>query len=160
MAEAEREPRCGFLGAEPFVNGMAAALAAIDRQQLRNIRLHGGDAAELLDWLPDGALSAVDILYPDPWRKRRHWKRRFLGAENLAKLARVVRPAGVLRFATDWADYAAWALMQAAHVPAWRWTAERAADWREPWPHWQATRYEAKARLAGRQPVYLTFVRT
>ena len=88
IAEAERHPRTGFIGCEPFVNGMAKALAAIDERKLDNIRLHHGDATELMDWLPAAALARVDLLYPDPWPKRRHWKRRFVQDESVAALAR------------------------------------------------------------------------
>ena len=158
-AEAERDPRTGFIGSEPFVNGMAKALAQIERRDLRNIRLHHGDATELIAWLPAGSLTRIDLLYPDPWPKRRHWKRRFVQDESIAALARIVRPGGEFRFATDIADYAAWTLLRFMRSKDFAWTAERADDWRQPWPGFSGTRYEAKAKAAGRVPCYLIFRR-
>lgn len=159
IAEASRHRDTGFIGAEPFLNGMASVLSGIVESDLENVRLHQGDAGELLDWLPEAWLSEVDLLYPDPWPKRRHWKRRFIRPDNLTRLARAMRIGGVLRFATDWSDYATWGLAQVVRTPHFRWTAETAADWRAPWPDWQGTRYEAKAFREGRRPVYLTFER-
>jgi tRNA (guanine-N7-)-methyltransferase len=160
MARAKANPRIGFIGAEPFVNGMAKALVAIDDARLENIRLYHADAVELLDWLPAGSIGRVDLLYPDPWPKRRHWKRRFVNEENIARLARVLRPGGEFRFATDWADYAAWTLARMLRARDFAWTAERADDWRKPWPDFSGTRYEAKAVREGRLPCYLRFRRT
>lgn len=148
-----------FIGCEPFINGMAKVLARIEERGLTNIRLHPGDAAVLLDWLPNASLARVYLFYPDPWPKRRHRKRRFVSQENLDRLARVMRPGAELRFATDIDDYAAWTLARARAHPAFRWKARRAQDWREPWTGWTRTKYEAKAVAAGRNPVYLTFVR-
>jgi tRNA (guanine-N7-)-methyltransferase len=159
IAEAERHPRTGFIGVEPFVNGMAKALAAIETRKLSNIRLHHGDATDLLAWLPRGCLSRVDLLYPDPWPKRRHWKRRFVQDASVAAIARVLRPAGEFRFASDIPDYAAWTLARLLRSPDFDWTAERAADWRGPWADFTGTRYEAKAKREGRVPCYLIFRR-
>jgi tRNA (guanine-N7-)-methyltransferase len=138
---------------------MAKALAAIDARSLGNIRLHHGDAIDLLAWLPPASLATVYLLYPDPWPKRRHWKRRFVQDRTIAEIARVLRPGGEFRFATDIADYAAWTLVRLLRAPAFTWTAERAEDWRNPWPDFEGTRYEAKARREGRTPCYLTFRR-
>lgn len=160
MAEAQAHPRTGFIGCEPFMNGMAKALAAIDELGLANIRLHHGDALELLAWLPSQSLSRVDLLYPDPWPKRRHWKRRFVSDANVAALARVLRPGGEFRFASDWASYAEWTLLRLLRSPEFTWTAERADDWRKPWPGFSGTRYEAKAAREGRPPTYLIFKRS
>ena len=157
LVRARANPRIGFIGAEPFVNGMAKALAAIDDAELANIRLHHADAAELLDWLPAGALGRIDLLYPDPWPKRRHWKRRFVNDDNIARLARVLKTGGEFRFATDWANYAEWTLARLMRAPDFAWTAERADDWRKPWPDFTRTRYEAKAIREGRVPCYLRF---
>jgi tRNA (guanine-N7-)-methyltransferase len=157
IAQAERQPSTGFIGVEPFVNGMAKALAAIDAGRLDNIRLHHGDAIAVLDWLPAGCLSGVDLLYPDPWPKRRHWKRRFVQDSTLAAIGRLLRPGGEFRFATDIADYAAWTLERALRAAALDWTAVRADDWRLPWSGFAGTRYEAKAKRAGRSPCYLVF---
>jgi tRNA (guanine-N7-)-methyltransferase len=159
VAEAEQNPAIGFIGIEPFINGMAKALAAIHDRGLANIRLHHGGATEVLRWLPDASVARFDRLYPDPWPKRRHWKRRFVQAGSLAQIARIVHSGGEFRFATDWPDYAAWTLRHVAHVPDFEWTAERADDWRLPWPGFTATRYEAKAKREGRVPCYLIFRR-
>src|SRR5262249_20389504 len=97
IAEAERAPQVGFIGVEPFVNGMAKALAAIGARGLANMRLHFGDAIVLLDWLPPSSIARLDLIYPDPWPKRRHWKRRFVQDATLAKIARVLRGGGEFR---------------------------------------------------------------
>src|SRR6476469_3914964 len=133
IAEAQREPQTGFIGVEPFLNGMAKALAAIDEAKLRNIQLHFGDAILLLDWLPASALSRVDLIYPDPWPKRRHWKRRFVQDATMAAMARVLRPDGEFRFVSDIDDYGAWTLRFLLRSSDFSWTAERAAAWRLPW---------------------------
>ena len=158
-AQAGAHPGTGFIGCEPFINGMAKALALIEAQDLANIRLHFGDASDLLAWLPASSLARIDLLYPDPWPKRRHWKRRFVQDARIIELARVLRPGGFFRFATDWPDYAAWTLERLVRSPLFAWTAERADDWREPWVGFVRTRYEAKAVQAGRAPCYLVFQR-
>jgi tRNA (guanine-N7-)-methyltransferase len=159
IAQAQAHPRVGFIGCEPFVNGMAKALSAIDALKLENIRLHDGDGTVLLAWLPPGSLERVELIYPDPWPKRRHWKRRFIQASTVAAIARVLQPGGEFRFATDWPDYAAWTLERLIRSPQFSWTAERADDWRRPWPEFCGTRYEAKALRESRAPCYLTFRR-
>jgi len=159
VAEAERHPQTGFIGAEPFVNGMAKALAAIAARGLANVKLHFGDAIELLDWLPDASIVCLDLIYPDPWPKRRHWKRRFVQDATVAEMARVLAPAGLFRFVTDWPDYGDWTLQRLSHSHEFNWTAECADDWRQPWPGFTGTRYEAKAKGAGRAPCYLIFQR-
>jgi tRNA (guanine-N7-)-methyltransferase len=160
VAEASRDPSVGFIGVEPFINGMAKALAAVEAHRLTNIRLHLGDAAKLLEWLPSGKLARVDLLYPDPWPKRRHWKRRFIQDRNVAEIARVLCPGSDLRFATDCPDYAAWTLEHLIRSPGFTWMAEHPDDWRRPWPGYCGTRYEAKAKREGRVSCYLTFRRT
>jgi tRNA (guanine-N7-)-methyltransferase len=159
VAEAERHPSSGFIGIEPFVNGMAKALSAIGARKLDNIRLHHGDAADVIKWLPPAALARVDLLYPDPWPKRRHWKRRFVQDESLSQIARLLRPGGEFRFVTDIPDYAAWTLERGLRSPDLVWTAERADDWRLPWEGFTGTRYEAKAKRESRCPCYLIFRR-
>jgi tRNA (guanine-N7-)-methyltransferase len=159
IAEAAQHPRLGFIGIEPFVNGMAKALAAIDERKLENIRLHHGDATDVLAWLPAASLVRFDLLYPDPWPKRRHWKRRFVQDASVAAIARIVRPGGEFRFASDIPDYVAWTLMRLIRSPHFTWTAEQADDWRRPWPGFTSTRYEAKAKREGRVPCYLIFKR-
>ena len=161
IAQAEQHPRTGFIGVEPFVNGMAKALAAIEaRDSSPTSGCIFGDATFLLEWLPPAALARVDLIYPDPWPKRRHWKRRFVQDRSVAEIARVLRPGGEFRFATDIPDYAAWTLAHVMRSPAFAWTAERADDWRQPWPGFSDTRYEAKAKREGRVPCYLIFRRT
>jgi tRNA (guanine-N7-)-methyltransferase len=159
IAQAQAHSNVGFIGTDAFINGVAKALVAIDAHQLSNIRLYFGDASELLDWLPDGALTRIDLLYPDPWPKRRHWKRRFIQDDSLKRLARLLKRGGELRFATDIADYAVYALARVLRSPDFTWTAERADDWRNPWPDFAGTRYEAKAKREGRTPAYFIFRR-
>jgi tRNA (guanine-N7-)-methyltransferase len=159
LAEATRSPDIGFIGVEPFVNGMAKAVSAIAETGARNIRLHDGDAALLLDWLPPASLVGVDLLYPDPWPKKRHFKRRFVSDENLDRIARALKPGGLFRVASDIESYIDWTLLHVLKRSDLAWTAVRADDWRKPFPGWPGTRYEAKAVAAGRMPAYLAFLR-
>ena len=160
IAQAQAHPESGFIGADGFLNALGKALVAIDDNDLANIRLLHGDASELLDWLPVASLSRIDLLYPDPWPKRRHWKRRFIQDESLARLARILKPGGELRFATDIGDYAAYALARVLRSKDFVWTAECADDWRKPWDGFSRTRYEAKAIREGRTPAYFIFRKT
>ncbi len=159
IEQARAHPEIGFVGCEPFLNGVAAALAGMARARLANVRLRRGDAQTLLDAAPNGFFSRVFLLYPDPWPKRRHNRRRVVSQAMIETLARVMRPGGELRFATDIDDYAGWTLRRFLASPHFRWAAARAEDWRTPWPEWVPTRYEVKALKAGRGAVYLTFVR-
>ena len=159
IAEAVQHPRTGFIGIEPFVNGMAKALAAIDERKLDNIRMHHGDATDMLAWLPAASLTRFDLLYPDPWPKRRHWKRRFVQDKSVTAIARIVKAGGEFRFASDIPDYVAWTLARLMRSPDFSWTAEQAGDWQKPWAGWSGTRYEAKAKREGRVPCYLIFRR-
>jgi tRNA (guanine-N7-)-methyltransferase len=134
-------------------------LAAIDDRKLENIRLHHGDATDLLAWLPAASLARFDLLYPDPWPKRRHWKRRFVQDHSVAAVGRSVRRDGEFRFASDIPDYVAWTLVRLLRSPDFVWTAECADDWRLAWPDFSGTRYEAKAKREGRVPCYLIFRR-
>jgi tRNA (guanine-N7-)-methyltransferase len=158
-AQASRRPDVLLLGAEPFLNGIASALRHIDEAGLPNVRLRQGDARHLLADLPDASLARAFILFPDPWPKARHHKRRLIQPEVIAELARVLRPGGALRFATDWADYATWTLERFVASPDFVWTAERADDWRVPPADHVTTRYEEK-RLGDCAPVFLEFERT
>jgi len=160
IAQAVANPHSGFIGSDGYVNAIAKALAAIDADKLANIRLHLGDASTLLDWLPAASLARIDLLYPDPWPKRRHWKRRFVQDQSLKRLARILQTGGELRFATDIADYAAWTLARVLRSEDFVWTAERADDWRQPWANFTGTRYEAKAMRECRAPAYFTFCKT
>ncbi len=157
--EARSRPETGLIGAEAFVNGMASALSAISSAGLANIRLYFGDAIELLDWLPDQSLMRVDLLYPDPWPKRRHWKRRFVSDERVRQFARILKPGGSFRFASDIESYVEWTLVHFARSKDFEWSAAKADDWRLPWRAFPGTRYETKAKREGRIPVYLTFRR-
>jgi tRNA (guanine-N7-)-methyltransferase len=159
IAEARDYPCTGFIGSDAFLNAIAKVLTAIDQNAVANVRLHFGDAAQLIDWLPRASLARVDLLYPDPWPKRRHWKRRFVQDASINGVARILRPGGEFRFATDIADYAAWTLARMLRSPDFTWTAERADDWRQPWPGFTGTRYEAKAKREMRVPCYLIFRR-
>ena len=159
--EASGHPEIGYVGCEPFVNGVAKLLVQIEDRQLANVRAHHGDAREVLVRLPDQSVERVDVLYPDPWPKWRQRKRRFLSARNIAEIGRVLKVGGVLRFATDIDDYAGWVLARIIRNPEWRWEEGEpgARNWVEPWSGWPGTRYEAKAFREGRKPVYLTFRR-
>ena len=158
-AQAEAHPAIGLIGCEPFVNGIVSALGHVARRGLANVRLWPDDARLLLDRLPAGSLDRIFVLFPDPWPKARHAKRRFVSSENLDRLARLMRGGAELRLASDDADHVDWMLMQLLAHPAFEWTARRAADWREPPPDWLPTRYEAKAVQHGVQPAYLRFRR-
>ena len=157
--QASAHPDVGLIGCEYFVEGVAKLLSEIERAGLTNLAIHPGDARDLIDVLPDASIGQVFLLYPDPWPKRRHHKRRFVGRENMDALARVMAPGACLRLATDIADYARHALEVIGPDPRFEWLAARPADWRRPWAGWPGTRYEAKALAAGRIPHYLTFRR-
>ncbi|MGA0603369.1 tRNA (guanosine(46)-N7)-methyltransferase TrmB [Caulobacter sp. KR2-114] len=157
-AQAERRPGDLFIGAEPFLNGVASALRHVDERGLRNVRLHPGDARELMGRLPDGSVDRIIILFPDPWPKARHHKRRLVQDDFLAEAARLLKPGGRLRFATDWEDYANWTLRKLLDQPAFGWLADRADDWRKPPADHVTTRYEEK-RLGDCEPIWLEFER-
>jgi tRNA (guanine-N7-)-methyltransferase len=159
IAQAQARPRTGFIGVEPFVNGMAKALAAIESGKLQNIRLHFDDAVNLMAWLPQSALARIDLIHPDPWPKRRHWKRRFVQDAMVSRLARILRPGGEFRFVTDIADYAAWTLQRLLRSADFEWTARCADDWRKAWPGFIQTRYHAKAAREERASCFLIFRR-
>jgi tRNA (guanine-N7-)-methyltransferase len=157
-AQAARRPDTLILGAEPFQNGVASALRHIDEAALTNVRVLDGDARELMAHLPDASLERIFVLFPDPWPKNRHNKRRIVQAETVAEFARLLKPGGTLRFASDWADYVDWSLQRFIANPAFRWPAERADDWRVPPTDHITTRYEEK-RLGDCAPVFLDFIR-
>jgi tRNA (guanine-N7-)-methyltransferase len=159
IAEAQAHPQIGFIGCEPYVNGMAKILAQIEAHHIGNIKLFAGDAAALLAWAGPHSLDRIDLIHPDPWPKRRHWKRRFVQDANVAAMARVLKPSGEFRFVCDIDDYVAWTLAHLSRSPDFIWTAERADDWRQPWPGYTMTRYGRKAMREGRRAVYLRFVR-
>ena len=155
--QARTHAEACFIGVEPFVNSLGKALKSIDELGLENIRLYDDDAIRLLDWLPDNSISRIDLLYPDPWPKKRHWKRRFVNQENLSRFSRILKPGGLFRFASDIDTYVNWTLCHCHLHPSFQWTACQADDWRKPWEGWSSTRYEAKALREGRTPCYLVF---
>lgn len=157
--QANAHPDWGFIGCEPFINGAAKLVTQIVDQGRTNIRLHVGDAREVVPRMPDGCLEAFYLLFPDPWPKVRHHKRRFINQKNLDQIARVLRVGGELRVASDMMDYARWTLEHVMAHRAFGWTAEHAADWRNRPADWPATRYEQKAVKEGRDSVYLRFIR-
>jgi tRNA (guanine-N7-)-methyltransferase len=159
IAEAEANPETGFIGCEPYVNGMAKILAQIEARGLRNIRLVAGDAAELLAFAPPASLQRIDLIHPDPWPKRRHWKRRFVQDATVAAMARVLAPGGAFRFVCDIDDYSAWTLAHLLRSSDFVWTAERSSDWLQPFPGYTMTRYGRKAEREGRRAAYLHFRR-
>jgi tRNA (guanine-N7-)-methyltransferase len=157
--ESGRYPQSGFIGVEPFVNGMAKMLAALHEAPRTNLRLYDEDATDVLDWLPDASLSGIDLFYPDPWHKRRHWKRRFVSDANLDRFARLLKPGTKFRFASDIEHYVNWTLQHCRRHPAFEWQATGPDDWNNAYDGWPGTRYEAKAFREGRVAAYLTFIR-
>ncbi len=156
---ALENPETGFIGVEPFINSMAKLVGRIEETGARNVRLYDNDAMQVLDWLPPGSIDQIDLLYPDPWPKRKHWKRRFVSRVSLDRFARVLKPGGLFCFASDIDTYVNWTLAHCAAHPAFEWTADNAADWLTPFAGWPGTRYEAKAKREGRSSAYLTFRR-
>jgi tRNA (guanine-N7-)-methyltransferase len=158
--QAETHPELGLIGAEPYVAGMAKLLTRIADKNLRNIRLYTDDVRDVIAAAPDASLGRIFILFPDPWPKARHHKRRFIQTGMLNELARVMRRGAELRFATDDAGYLDWALERFSAHPAFEWMALSGADWRVRPHDWPETRYEVKAVRAARKCGYLRFVRT
>lgn len=160
---AHTNPHTGYIGVEPFINGLSQALVQIDAKAIHNIRLHDDDAGAFLDWLPAQSLERVSLLYPDPWHKFKHWKRRFVSQRNLDRIARVLKPGGLFLFASDIEHYVGWTLNQCHTHSAFGWNAIRAQEWNQtdngPFADWPGTRYEAKALREGRLPTYVTFER-
>lgn len=159
VAQAKAAPNARFIGVEPFLNGVASCLRHIEESGVANVRLHQGDAREVMARLPAASLDLCYILFPDPWPKARHHKRRLIQPAFLDELARVMKPGGEVRFATDWANYASWTLQHFTRDSRFAWTAERAEDWRRPWPGHVTTRYEAK-KLGDCAPIWLRFLRS
>ncbi len=157
--EATRFPDIGFIGVEPFVNSMAKFLANASEAGLENLRVYDDDATQLLDWMPANSIDGIDLLYPDPWPKKKHWKRRFVNPQNLSRFARVMKPGSLFRFASDIDTYVNWTLNHCDEHPDFEWLAQTADDWHTPYGAWPGTRYEAKAFREGRTPAYLTFLR-
>ena len=158
--QAESNRNTAYIGVEPFINGMAKMLGEIEDRSLENVRLFDDDATQLLDWLPDDCLDQIDLLYPDPWPKKRNWKRRFVSQKNLSRFARVLKPGATFRFASDIDTYINWTLNHVEKHGGLEWQARTADDWRDPWNGWIRTRYEAKAIREGRVPCYLEYTNT
>ncbi|MFZ4602912.1 MAG: tRNA (guanosine(46)-N7)-methyltransferase TrmB [Caulobacterales bacterium] len=158
VGQATSRPEWGVIGVEPFVNGFSACLRDVEEAGLANVRLHQGDARDVIARLPDGGLGRVWILFPDPWPKLRHHKRRLIQPAFISELSRILRPGGDVRFATDWRNYADWTLRAFLAAPDFEWAADAAADWRQPFAEHIETRYEAK-RLGDCAPIFLRFVR-
>ena len=156
--QASRHPQALMIGCEPFLNGVASLLRHIDEGGLKNVRVHADDARAVVDALPDASLDRVMILFPDPWHKVRHNKRRLVQDDFTVELVRILKPGGRLRFVTDWKDYADWALERFERNPDLDWTAERADDWRTAPADHIVTRYEEK-KLGDTAPIFLDFVR-
>ncbi len=158
--QARRHPDTGFIGCEPFENGVAKLLTQVQASRLRNVRVVPDDARDILVRLPDASLSFVFVLFPDPWPKLRHHKRRFIQTRTLDQIHRLLKPGGELRIATDHTDYGQWALMHLMRDNRFEWAAMCADDWRVRPADWVPTRYEQKALKAGRSCIYLRFFRT
>ncbi|MEP5728343.1 MAG: tRNA (guanine(46)-N(7))-methyltransferase TrmB [Sulfitobacter sp.] len=157
--QAGQNPDVGIIGAEPYINGVAMLLGKIRRANVDNVAVHPGDARDLLDVLPEASLDRAFLLYPDPWPKARHHRRRFVTEEHLVPLARVLKPGSMFRVATDIEGYVRQALEEIPRF-GFEWLAQSPEDWRKPWEDWVSTRYEQKALREGRVPHYLTFRRT
>ena len=156
---AEANPAVNFIGAEPFVNGVASLLRHMQTRQLSNIRIWDDDVRLILPALPVAGVSQVFIMFPDPWPKKRHAARRILQPEMMDVLAQLIRPSGQLVLASDDPTAKGWLLQTAMSHPQFCWTARRPDDWRQRPPHLPATRYMAKAEQASRQPSWFIFER-
>ncbi|QFT92442.1 tRNA (guanine-N(7)-)-methyltransferase [Roseovarius sp. THAF9] len=156
--QAAENPGVGIIGCEPYINGVAKLLGQLRDSDVKNVAIHPGDVRDMFDVLPEASIARAFLLYPDPWPKKRHHRRRFVTPEHLEPLARVMKPGAIFRVATDIPDYVRQTMEQ---VPrhGFTWLAERPADWREPWDDWMSTRYEQKALREGRVPHYMTFRR-
>ena len=157
--QARENPQTGFIGAEPFINGVGKLLSAMEDGDLGNIRVHHGDARVLMEALPENALARIFVLHPDPWPKKRHHKRRMISPWFFAQATRLLQDHGELRVASDIPDYIRWTLMHAHGARELEWQAQAVADWSQRPDDWPQTRYEAKAIREGRVPTYLSFRR-
>ena len=153
--QATQNPDVGFIGCEPYINGVAMLLGKIREAGAENIRIHPGDARDMFDVLLPESVSKAFLLYPDPWPKKRHHRRRFVTQEHLVPLHGVMKPGAILRVATDIPDYVRQTLQEVPKA-GFEWLAETAEDWRQPWGDWISTRYEQKAFREGRTAHYLT----
>ncbi|AXX99673.1 tRNA (guanosine(46)-N7)-methyltransferase TrmB [Profundibacter amoris] len=157
--QAAQNPDVGIIGCEPYINGVAMLLGKIREAGVDNVAVHPGDVRDLFDVLPDGSIDRAFLLYPDPWPKARHHRRRFVTPEHLDPLARVLKKGAIFRVATDIPDYVRQTMEQMMARDDFEWLAEGPDDWRKPWGDWISTRYEKKALREGRVPHYMTFRR-
>jgi tRNA (guanine-N7-)-methyltransferase len=157
--QARENRQVGIIGCEPFLNGVARVLADIETEKLRNIRVFRDDARLLIERLADQSVSRAFVLFPDPWPKSRHNKRRIIGPSTIPHLARILRDGAELRVATDDPTYKGWILEHILGSGHFQWTARRPADWRQRPKDWPPTRYEAKAAQHGRQGTFMRFLR-
>lgn len=155
---AKTYPDAGIIGVEHYINGVAMALGKLREAGVENAAVHHGDARNLMDVLPEGSVARAFLLYPDPWPKKRHHRRRFVTPDHLGPLARCMAPGAELRIATDIPDYVRQTMEEVPRA-GFEWLADGPSDWREPWDDWHSTRYEQKALREGRVPHYLTFRR-
>ena len=160
LAQAKARPNRAIIGCEPFIDGVVKVLAGVDEQSISNIRLHDDDARDVLRWLPPASIDRAFVLFPDPWPKTRHRKRRLVSGPTLALLARVMKPGAELRVATDIGDYARTILEAISHQTAFRWSAMGPQDWRVQGGDWPVTRYQQKANRENRCSYFFRFVRT
>jgi tRNA (guanine-N7-)-methyltransferase len=156
--QAVQNPQAGIIGCEPFINGVAMLLGKIRASEAQNVAVYPGDARNMFDVLPEGSVARAFLLYPDPWPKARHHRRRFVTQEHLEPLAKVLKKGAIFRVATDIPDYVRQTLEEVPRA-GFEWLAEGPTDWRKPWEDWISTRYEQKALREGRVPHYLTFRR-
>jgi len=156
--QAVQNPQAGIIGCEPFINGVAMLLGKIRAAEAQNVAVYPGDARNMFDVLPEESVSRAFLLYPDPWPKARHHRRRFVTQEHLEPLAKVLKKGAIFRVATDIPDYVRQTLEEVPRA-GFEWLAEGPEDWRRPWEDWISTRYEQKALREGRVPHYLTFRR-
>lgn len=159
LAQARHNPDIQWIGCEPFINGVAKCLAGIDQAKLTNIRLFTRDARELIEQMPDASVDSIFILFPDPWPKARHVKRRLVNPKTLEMLHRIHKPNGRLLLATDYEDYSVHMLQLLQGNPHYRWTAKEMNDWHIPPADWTETKYQRKTSAEGRAPVFIECVR-
>jgi len=158
VGQAVRRPDWGFIGVETFLEGVAKALAHVDEADVGNVRIHRGDGRDIIERAPDASLDEIYVLFPDPWPKPRHWKRRIVEPGFIDQAARTLKPGGRLRVATDVKSYLDWTLFHVRQNAAFAWSARGAADWRSPPADHVSTRYETK-NIGNCPPTFLNFVR-
>ncbi|AHA27434.1 tRNA (guanosine(46)-N7)-methyltransferase TrmB [Candidatus Liberibacter americanus] len=157
LRQAINNPNVGFIGAEPFVNSLAKCVKSLEDLKLSNILLYDDNAINLLDWLPSNSIDVIYLLYPDPWIKKKHWKRRFISQKNINRFARVLKRNGMFYFASDINHYVNWTLLYFFNNNSFQWIAEDSSNWTNPFNDWVPTYYEEKAKYSGRNTTYLSF---